>query len=155
MARQSILLLPKALSIFSIALAMAAILTAERPVAKAAVVTKPAPRTAWGDPDLTGIWTGSTITPLERPSEFAGKEFLTEQEAAALEKRALDARADGPPPPGDPGTYNQVWFDPASKVVPSRRTSLIVDPRDGRIPFTAEGRAAQTRSRAPHASAGR
>ena len=132
----------------SIALAMAAALTAEGPVAKAAVVKKPAPRTAWGDPDLTGIWTGSTITPLERPSEFAGKEFLTEQEAAGLEKRALDARADGPPPPGDPGTYNQIWFDPASKVVPSRRTSLIVDPRDGRIPFTAAGRAAQTRSRA-------
>ena len=105
---------------------MPAALTAERPAAKAAAVKKPAPRTAWGDPDLTGIWTGSTITPLERPSELAGKEFLTEQEAADLEKRALAARADGPPPPGDPGTYNQVWFDPASKVVPSRRTSLIV-----------------------------
>jgi hypothetical protein len=151
-ARRSILLLlPNALSV-SIALAMPAALTAalivESPVAKAAAAKKPAPRTAWGDPDLTGIWTGSTITPLERPSELAGKEFLTEQEAADLEKRALAARADGPPPPGDPGTYNQVWFDPASKVVPSRRTSLIVDPRDGRIPFNAAGRAAQTRARA-------
>jgi hypothetical protein len=152
-ARRSILLLlPNALSV-SIALAMPAALTAalivESPVAKAAAAKKPAPRTAWGDPDLTGIWTGSTITPLERPSELAGKEFLTEQEAADLEKRALAARADGPPPPGDPGTYNQVWFDPASKVVPSRRTSLIVDPRDGRIPYNAAGRAAQTRPRAP------
>ncbi len=61
MARQSILLLlPSAFSL-SIALAMPAVLTAERPVATAAVVKKPAPRTAWGDPDLTGIWTGSTI----------------------------------------------------------------------------------------------
>ena len=98
-ARQSTLRLLSALSV-SIALAMSAGLTAKQPVAKAAGVKKSAPRTAWGHPDLTGIWTGSTITPLERPGEFAGKEFLTEQEAADLEKRALGARADGPPPPG-------------------------------------------------------
>jgi hypothetical protein len=145
-AHPSILSLPGALAL-SITVAMPA-LTAQRPAADAAAVQKPAPRTPWGDPDLTGIWTGSTITPLERPSEFAGKEFLSEQEAAVLERRALEARVDRPPPPGDPGTYNQIWFDPASRVVPSRRTSLIVDPRDGRIPFTPEGRAAQIRSRA-------
>src|SRR6476646_7691991 len=110
----------------SIMLAAPASLTAERSEGRAG--KKAAPRTGWGDPDLTGIWTGSTITPLERPNELAGREFLTEQEAADLEKRALAARADGPPPPGDPGTYNQIWFDPSSKVVPSRRTSLIVDP---------------------------
>ena len=108
---------------------------------------KTVPMTAWGDPDLTGIWTGSTITPLERPKEFAGRAFLTEQEASALERRALDDRADRPPVPGDPGTYNQIWFDPSSKVVPNRRTSLIVDPADGRIPFTSQGQAAQSRSR--------
>jgi hypothetical protein len=130
------------------ALAIPAAVTADRAAAAAAASKKPAPSTAWGDPDLTGIWTGSTITPLERPSEFAGKEFLSEQEAVDLEKRAIEAREDRPPAPGDPGTYNQIWFDPASKVVPSRRTSLIVDPADGRIPFTAEGRAAQSRSRA-------
>jgi hypothetical protein len=146
-AHLSIPLLPGALAI-SIAVAMPAAFAAERPAAEAAAVKKPAPRTPWGNPDLTGTWTGSTITPLERPSEFAGKEFLSEQEAADLEKRALDARVDRPPPTGDPGTYNQIWFDPASKVVPSRRTSLIVDPLDGKIPFTMEGRAAQTRSRA-------
>src|SRR4029079_9043442 len=70
------------------------------------------------------------------------------QKAATPENRRGAPRADGAPPPGDPGTYNQIWFDPSSKVVSSRRTSLIVDPRDGRSPFTSEGRAAQTCSRA-------
>src|SRR4029079_13512067 len=93
MARQSILVLSCAVSV-SIALAIPAALTAQRPAAKAAVLKKPAPRTAWGDPDLTGIWTGSTITPLERPDQFAGREFLTEDEAATLEKRPVAARAD-------------------------------------------------------------
>jgi hypothetical protein len=108
---------------------------------KAAGVAKKtsALRTPWGDPDLEGIWTGSTITPLERPQQFAGKKFLTEAEAARLEKEALAGQVDRPPRPGDPGTYNQVWFDPSSKVLPDRRTSLIVDPPDGRIPYTPQG----------------
>jgi len=108
-------------------------------VGKAGAPSAP-PRTPWGDPDLQGVWTGSTLTPLERPNEFAGKEFLTEAEAAALERRAADRPVDVPPRPGDPGTYNQVWFDPGMKVVPTRRTSLVIDPPDGRIPFTPAGR---------------
>src|SRR5262245_60203912 len=103
-------------------------------------------RTAWGAPDLQGTWNGSTITPLERPKEFADKAVLTKEEASALEARARNRAATEPQAgKGDPGTYNQIWFDPSSAVVPDRRTSLIVDPPDGRIPFTTEGRALATR----------
>jgi len=99
------------------------------------------PRTPWGDPDLQGIWTGSTLTPLERPKNFAEKEFLTEEEAAALEQRADQNRyVDRAPRDGDPGTYNQIWFDPGTRIVPDRRTALIVEPLDGLIPYTQKMR---------------
>ena len=92
------------------------------------------PSTPWGDPDLQGIWNNSTITPLERPSEFAGQRFLTEEEAAALEQRTAASRIDRLPRSGDTGTYNQFWFDRGTTVVPTRCTSLIVDPPSGRFP---------------------
>ena len=104
-------------------------------------------RTPWGDPDLQGIWTGSTITPMQRPEKFAGKTSMTEAEAAELEKAALADQVDRPPEAGSPGTYNQIWFDPSSKLLADRRTSLIVDPPDGRIPFTTEGAKAEELSR--------
>ena len=95
------------------------------------------PRTPWGDPDLQGLWTGSTLTPLERPAHLSGQAFLSEEEAAALEQRADSSRfVERAPGDGNPGTYNQIWFDPGTRVVPDRRTSLIVDPPDGRIPYT-------------------
>jgi hypothetical protein len=96
------------------------------------------PRTPDGQPDLEGMWSNATITPFERPKELAGKEFFTEQEAVDYEKRIVkegnrdirgrDADADLK------GAYNELWFDRGSKVVPTRRTSLVVDPRDGKIP---------------------
>src|SRR5436190_8889463 len=105
-----------------------------------------APRTPDGQPDLQGIWTNATITPLERPKELAGKEFFTEQEAAEDEKKIVeggnrDLRGrDAATDLG--GAYNEAWFDRGTKVVPSRRTSLVVDPRDGKIPpLTREAQA--------------
>ena len=94
------------------------------------------PRTPWGDPDLQGDWSFATITPLERPAQFSGRELLTEEEIAALNQGAL-TRGDEPPPPGDPGAYNAFWFDRGEST---GRTALLVDPPDGRIPFKAEGR---------------
>ena len=98
-------------------------------------------RTPWGHPDLQGTWTGSTLTPLERPQDLAGKKFLTEEEAAALEQRADQNRfVESVPRQGDPGTYNKIWFDRGTRIVPDRRTALITDPPDGRIPYTSEMR---------------
>jgi hypothetical protein len=98
----------------------------------------PASRTPDGQPDLQGFWNYRTATPLERPKEFADKEFLTPAEAAAFEARAAadsdDERLDGAPEQGDPGTYNNFWYDRGLHVVPSRRTSLIIDPPTGRMP---------------------
>jgi len=99
------------------------------------VGTWTAPSTPDGQPDLQGVWSNPTITPFERPAEFAGKATLTEKEAAELEARAAKARVDGPPKEGDPGSYNQAWFDSGTKVVSTRQTSLVVDPPDGRVPL--------------------
>jgi hypothetical protein len=96
-----------------------------------------APRTADGQPDLQGVWTNATITPFERPAELAGKAFLTEQEAARLERDSAETNVDRPPAPGDVGAYNQAWFDRGTKVVSTRQSSLVVDPPDGRVPVTA------------------
>jgi hypothetical protein len=92
------------------------------------------PRTPDGQPDLQGFWTNATITPFERPRELAEKQFLTPEEAAALEKQVGETRVDRAPPPGDTGGYNEFWFDRGTKVVRTRRTSLVVDPPNGLIP---------------------
>jgi hypothetical protein len=80
--------------------------------AKTAAAAKPwtPPRTGWGEPDLEGIWNNSTTTPLERPSELAGKQVLTSQEVAGRDEREA-LNADRPPRDGDPGTSNAFWFD--------------------------------------------
>src|SRR2546423_269317 len=94
-----------------------------------------APRTTDGKPDLHGVWLNATITPFERPAGLGNKAYLTEQEAETLEKEAAKNRVDRPPNPGEPGTYNQFWFDSGTKVVGTRQTSLVVDPPDGRVPL--------------------
>ncbi len=102
-----------------------------------------APHTPDGQPDLQGIWSNATITPLERPKELVGKEFFTEKEAAEYEKRILEEtnkdRRDGPPESDVGRAYNDSWWDRGTKVVPTRRTSFVVDPPDGKVPpLTAE-----------------
>jgi hypothetical protein len=93
-----------------------------------AVGRETAPRTSWGDPDLQGRWTNTTTTPLERPSDLAGKQELTPAERA---QRDAAAGRDYTPRAGDPGAYNQFWTEPGKS---SAQTSLIVDPADGKLP---------------------
>src|SRR5262245_34080368 len=93
------------------------------------------PRTTDGRPDLQGFWSNATITPLERPAEFQGKEFFTEAEAAEFERTALD-RLLGFLDPEDrllAADVNYTYMD-YQKVGENRRTSLIVDPATGKIP---------------------
>ena len=102
------------------------------------------PTTPDGQPDLHGIWTNATITPFERPAALLGKAFLNEAEAQAFERQAATRREeDGPPSAGDVGSYNQFWFDSGERVVSTRRTSLVIDPPDGRVPLRAEAEAAR------------
>src|ERR1700722_10023717 len=90
-------------------------------------------RTPDGQPDLQGIWTNITITPMERPAEFAGKAFLTEQEVADYEKRFIERR-DRTAAVDVNGPFRQAWWDSGTKVVITRRTSIVIDPPDGKIP---------------------
>jgi hypothetical protein len=93
------------------------------------------PRTSWGTPDLQGVWDFRMVTPLERPKELGNKAVLTAQEAAEFEKLTIKRNdRDTNVPEGNVGDYNQFWYDRGTQVAGSMRTSLIVDPPDGRIP---------------------
>jgi hypothetical protein len=131
------------------------------PAAAMTQTTRPAqrasiPRTPDGKPDLQGFWDFRTLTPLERPTRLANKAFLTEEEAKTLqqqntERRARAAEASDPrtaprTPGGGVGGYNDFWFDGGVSVVGDRRTSLIVEPEDGRVPALKPGVARQVGS---------
>ena len=100
--------------------------------------TRAVPRAPDGHPDLSGTWNTSTLTPLERPAEFAQKAVLSEQEAKDYEARLLREnnrdRRDGPAETDVGRAYNEFWYDRGSHIIASRRTSLIIDPPDGKIP---------------------
>ena len=112
-----------------------------------------APRTSDGYPDLGGVWDFRTVTPVERPTEFADKEFLSEEEVAAYAAERVRAnnadldreakklittsrgQVNGTTETRDLAlAYNDFWWDRGTAVIETRRTSLVVDPPNGRIP---------------------
>ncbi len=102
----------------------------------AATAADAMPRTAWGAPDLNGVWDFRTLTPFERPDSLADQAVFTAEEAAQFEADRLAAFAvrDDQEPADVVGNYNQFWFDPGNKLSETRQTSLVIDPPDGRVP---------------------
>jgi hypothetical protein len=110
------------------------------------------PRLSDGHPDLQGIWTNKTITPMERPRDLATKAFFTPEEAKAFTKATLE-RNDKDKRGGGVrdvlNAYNAFWWDSGTKLLPNMRTSIVVDPPDGRIPpLTPQRQAALERKAA-------
>jgi hypothetical protein len=130
------------------ALVVAAAAASAQAPAKPSATSWASARTADGQPDLQGTWTNATLTPLQRPPELAGKEIFTAEEEAAFEQKRLqqndvESGDDGQRGPADLArrAYNGAWFDRGTHGVNTRRTSLVVEPSDGRVPpMTAEGK---------------
>lgn len=99
-----------------------------------------APRNEWGQPDLRGVWNFSSNTPLERPAKYADQEFLTDDDVARIREEALAeiASSDGNSSQGGVGGYNQFWIE-GLPIEENRRTSLIIDPPNGRMPARVPG----------------
>ena len=144
----------RSLPVVSAAIAVAVLVPA---VAAAQSAETAVPRTAWGVPDLTGVWDFRSITPLERPDELADKAFLTEEEAVNLEQETVQRNINLLNRPartttattsvdrgedGAPGFYNNFWLDRGTTTVGTRRTSLIVDPPTGKMPAMTAAAAA-------------
>ena len=108
-----------------------------------AAATAAGPRTPWGAPDLDGVWDFRTLTPLERPAALGDKAVLTPEEAAAFRNTALESRnadrRDGGARRDVERAYNDFWWDYGDNLTEDLRTSLIVDPPDGRIPPRVDG----------------
>ena len=123
---------------FAMAAAVAAAGVLLVPVA-AGAQTAETPRTAWGAPDLQGVWDFRSLTPMERPAELADQEVFTAEEAASFSEEVIreqsrdQADIEAQAATGRVVPYNDFWFDWGSSVT-TDRTSLIVEPRDGRIP---------------------
>ena len=123
---------------FSAVVSMVALLVIGQGVAAAQTWT--VPRTSFGQPDLQGVWDFATITPLERPEEFSGKAVMTAEEAATYERERFDLVNHDTDEGATfvcegTGNYNEFWYDRGfGDSVQDRRTSLIVDPPNGRVP---------------------
>ena len=118
-------------------------------LAATSVAGQTVPSTGWGDPDLQGIWTSSGATPMERPDRYQGRERLSDEEVALIrsETAARDeqlslAQAQRTAVGGNVGAYNNFWMDRGART---NRTSMVVDPQDGRYPpLTPAGERAKT-----------
>jgi hypothetical protein len=145
--------------------ALAPVLVTAQSAAPAARTGAPAvsytpPKTPWGEPDLQGTFSNRTITPFERPANVGGREFFTPEEVAAMEKQASERSGDEDRSKGTRGdverAYNDFWWDRGTKVT-SLRTSLVIDPPDGRVPAqtdAARKRAAEEGKRPAFRGAG-
>src|SRR5215468_6680299 len=125
-------------SMITVAVALAAVSVGISVSVTRTSAQAPAPmlKTPWGEPDLQGIWTEETDTPLQRPAQYANQEFFTEAQRAELDQQrsALmrrDTRAERGSEADVAGAYNQA-FTPRKRT--GVRTSRIVDPKDGRLP---------------------
>lgn len=103
-------------------------------------------RTAWGDPDLQGIWSSGYVdTPMERPQKYEGREFFTDAEVKAEldrirggEDHSVGGTKSTQPREGDTGAYNTIFSGRGRDVIRTRRTSFVIDPPDGQIPYKPE-----------------
>ena len=145
---------------FAMAAAVAAAGALLVPLA-AGAQTAETPRTAWGAPDLQGVWDFRSLTPMERPAELADQEVFTAEEAASFSEEVIreqsrdEADVEAQAATGRVVPYNDFWFDWGSSVT-TERTSLIVDPPDGRIPaLTAAAERRRAAREAARAGVGR
>jgi len=112
----------------------------------------PAPRTSWGVPDLQGVWDTRTMTPLERPEQFSDQAFLTDEQAAEYERQTIERRNDDDL---SHSVHAKFWLDWGTQLYADKRTSLIVDPPNGRVPPpTQEGQRRADARRAARSARG-